>query len=286
MIRRYVHSNIFMRRSGIGRCFIIWLSIILLIMFIPVSMGMAEEAVKEQITLGKWSALDWDSLLRESSKIDDAGKRIDFLSKKFFNTQYSRSTLIGDVNLPEVFVINFEGVDCFTFLDYIEAMRFSGSFAEFKERLKKIRYRSGEVSFENRNHFFTDWKEFNQGFVDDVTAQIGGETVKRAKKMLNRKRGGVNLLPGIDYKQREIIYIPSDIVDAAVLDRLMTGDYVGIYTRKLGLDVSHVGIIIRDKKKVYFRHASSGLRYRKVIDQDFRKYIDGKPGIVVLRPQS
>ena len=91
-------------------------------------------------------------------------------------------------------------------------------------------------------------------------------------------------MPGIESKQREIIYIPSDVVDAAVIDRLRTGDYVGIYTRKQGLDVSHVGLIIRDKNRVYFRHASSDQKYRKVMDQDFRKYIDGKPGIVILRP--
>ena len=256
----------------------------LLIMFLSVDPGMAEEAVREQITLGRWTMRELDSVLSEASKIDDTGKRIEFLSRKFLNTPYRESTLIGDVNKPEVFVINFEGVDCFTFIDYIEAMRFSGSFPEFRERLKKIRYRSGEVSFENRNHFFTDWREFNQGLVDDVTALAGAEKTKRARKALNRKRGGANLLPGIESKQREIIYIPSDVVDAAVIDRLRTGDYVGIYTRKQGLDVSHVGLIIRDKNRVYFRHASSDQKYRKVMDQDFRKYIDGKPGIVILRP--
>jgi len=264
----------------------ICLLVSLLIIFLAVNIAMAEEAVKEQIVLGKWTVRELDSILSESSKMDDAGKRIEFLSRKFFNTPYRESTLIGDVNMPEVFVINFEGVDCFTFIDYVEAMRFSGSFPEFKERLNKIRYRSGKVSFENRNHFFTDWREFNQGLVDDVTAQVGPEKTKRAMKMLNRKRGGVILLPGIDYKQREIIYIPSDVIDATVIDRLRTGDYVGIYTRKQGLDVSHVGIIIRDKNKVYIRHASSNPKYRKVMDQDFRKYIDGKPGIVILRPKS
>jgi hypothetical protein len=62
------------------------------------------------------------------------------------------------------------------------------------------------------------------------------------------------------------------------------GDYTGIYSDLKGLDVSHVGIIIKDGVNVYLRHASSQKEYSKVIDQDFRKYMVDKPGIIVLRP--
>jgi hypothetical protein len=51
-----------------------------------------------------------------------------------------------------------------------------------------------------------------------------------------------------------------------------------------GLDVSHVGIIIRDRDALLLRHASSDRRFRKVVDQDFQTYISGKPGLIVLRP--
>jgi hypothetical protein len=46
-----------------------------------------------------------------------------------------------------------------------------------------------------------------------------------------------------------------------------------------------VGILIKDGDKIYLRHASSLKKHRKVIDQDFKKYIVGKPGIIVLRPK-
>ena len=77
--------------------------------------------------------------------------------------------------------------------------------------------------------------------------------------------------------------MPSGLVDRGVLGSLRTGDYVGIYTEAEGLDVSHVGIIIRDGRRLLFRHASSVKR--KVLDQDFLPYINGKSGIVVLRPE-
>jgi len=60
-----------------------------------------------------------------------------------------------------------------TLIDYIEAMRLSSSFEDFVEFLKKIRYRGGIVSFGDRNHFVTDWREFNGEFVEDATGKIG-----------------------------------------------------------------------------------------------------------------
>jgi hypothetical protein len=238
------------------------------------------------ILLGKFSQEELDHIIRESSKIKAVGKRIDFLSRQFLGLDYVESTLIGDINTPEVFVINMEGVDCFTFIDYIEAMRLADSFSEFKNNLKKIRYSSGRVAFKNRNHFFTDWIEFNSDFVTDVTEKIGDKKFIRVIKTLNEKEDKTYFLPGIKPFQRQITYIPSDRIDESVINKLGTGDYVGIYSEIKGLDVSHVGIIIKDNDKVYLRHASSLKIYRKVIDQDFKKYISDKPGIIVLRPKA
>jgi hypothetical protein len=235
---------------------------------------------------GKWKEGEFDHFLSESVKIKDAGSRINFISGRFLNTAYRESTLIGDKNTPEVFVINLEGVDCFTFIDYIEAMRLSGSFSEFRENVKKVRYREGKVAFENRNHFFTDWRESNSAIVDDVTVKVGDQKTERVTKILNKKEDGTHLLPGIRPVQREIEYIPSVAVDDTVFNELKTGDYAGIYSGIMGLDVSHVGIIIRDGNSIIFRHASAGTNHRKVVDQVFKVYLADKPGLIVLRPKN
>lgn len=236
-----------------------------------------------KIILGRWTEDKLDEILHESSKIKEAGSRIDFLSRQFLGTDYKESTLIGDARAPEVFVINLEGVDCFTFLDYVEAMRLSDSFSEFKENLRKIRYRNGKVSFENRNHFFTDWREFNSGSVNDITEKIGGQKTKSMVKALNKREDGTFFLPGIPVTRRTINYIPSGVIDDSIINKLKTGDYIGIYSEKQGLDVSHAGITIKDKNSVYFRHAS--LKQRKVVDNDLRDYMADKPGVVILRPK-
>lgn len=241
--------------------------------------------MNEQIILGTRTTGTLDALLKKASDIPDPGKQIAFLSKQFLGTKYKEATLIGDTDTPEVFVINLEAFDCLTFIEYIEAMRRSDSFAAFKENLKRVRYREGMPAFTNRNHFFTDWRAFNADMIKDVTKALSGGKGRDVSKRLNEKHDGTFFLPGVQCRIREITYIRTADIDETVLAKLETGDYVGIYSKEDGLDVSHTGIIIREQVVLKFRHASSAGSYRKVIDEDFRKYINGKPGIIVLRPR-
>jgi hypothetical protein len=235
------------------------------------------------INTGRLLQNEISGTLRNASGISDTGERIAYLSGLFLDTEYQESTLSGSVDTDEELVIDLEGVDCFTFIDYIEAMRLSGSFPEFIENLKRVRYREGEVSFEKRNHFFTDWGEHNSGFLTDVTEAVGTGNARRTMKRLNLKNDGGCLIEGIDVVEREIRYIPSEEIDDTVISNLLTGDYIGIYSGKAGLDVSHVGIIIRNGDDVFIRHASTV--HRRVVDEDFSSYIKDRPGIIVLRPK-
>lgn len=237
------------------------------------------------IDLGRWTAAELDSIIREASLIRDCGLRIGFLSGFFLGLEYKEATLIGDSSASEVFVLNLSGVDCFTFVDYVEAMRLSDSFEGARNNLQKVRYRNSVVAYESRKHFFTDWAEYNPASVDDLTKRIGGRKIKSVPKMLNRREDGTPLLPGIKSHQRTINYIAPENIDGSVLQKLSTGDYAGIYSTMQGLDVSHVGIIIKDGNTVTLRHASSDRRFRKVIDQDLQEYMSGKPGLIILRPR-
>lgn len=238
---------------------------------------------KEYINLGKWSESELDSLIHESSKIQDISKRIDFLSSQFLNVEYKKSLLIGDLNTAEKFVINFSGVDCFTYLDYVEALRRSDSFSEFKKNLRKVRYQFGEIEFKKRNHFFINWREYNSDYIEDVTDKVGERKARNIIKRLNDRGNGKYFLPGIPPKVQEIRYIPFDSIDNIVLNNLKTGDYAGIYSKLKGLDVSHTGIIIKKDNITFLRHASYVIG--KVADEDLKKYISEKNGLVVLRPK-
>ncbi len=240
--------------------------------------------MKERISLGLWTGEKIDELLSGMSLIKEEGERISAISEKFLKTPYAESTLLGDMKTPEALVIDFEGLDCFTFLDYVEAMRLSESFAAFKKNLKRVRYRCGIVAFDHRNHFFTDWAVFNGRFVTDITSHTGGDKSRTVSKILNLEADGKPFLPGIQARRREVTYIPAALVDASVMANLKKGDYVGIYTESAGLDVSHVGIIVQIGDGLVIRHASSRDQVRMVADEDLRRYLTDKPGLIILRP--
>ncbi len=236
------------------------------------------------IALGRWTEQELTNLMREASCMSDPGLRVAGISGQFLGTAYQESTLRGGVHTAEDLVINLCGVDCFTFLDYVEAMRRSSSFEEFIDALKQVRYKSGEVSFMTRNHFFTDWIAHNAACVEDVTVQIGSGRIDRTRKTLNRREDGSCFIAGIKPLVRTITYVPEKALDDSVMLEMRIGDYAGIYSDTPGLDVSHVGIIIKGDAGISLRHASSVSDLRRVVDQDLRSYMAGKAGLIVMRP--
>lgn len=270
--------RITMNRFG-SRCLILGLA---LLFALPTHVLPRSAHGAEVVDLGAWNREKIEALLAAAGDIPEPGRRIEFLSAAFLGTPYLANTLIGSAETPEAFVLRLDGVDCFTFVDTVEALRRSTDFDGFKAEFRRVRYRNGQVAFLQRNHFFSDWGAALPE-LRDVTAALGGEGVRRTEKTLNRKTDGSPYLPGIPNVRREIAYIPPGAVDAAMLGRLQSGDYLGIYTVEPGLDVSHVGIAVKKDGKLFLRHASSRATVRKVVDEELSAYLARKKGLVVYR---
>lgn len=210
------------------------------------------------------------------------GDLIDLVSSTFLQTPYQGGTLIGSQSTPEQLVVNLRGVDCFTLVDYVQALTKSGTRKAFLRQLVKTRYVDGKVSYLSRRHFLSDWFATSPHNARDVTPEISLHYLT-AEKHLNLKPGGGEYIPGLGIITRKINYIPGYAIDRSVLERLHNGDYVGVYSPMQGLDVSHTGIVIRAGDAVLFRNASSLSANRKVVDTPFLNYMSSKPGIVVLR---
>jgi len=112
---------------------------------------------------------------------------------------------------------------------------------------------------------------------------VGDEAVVSVAKQLNRKQDGSLWLEGIQMTARQISYLPTDQLSRKRLDRLRTGDYLGIYSPQPGLDVSHTGIVIRESGRVWLRDASSQADLRRVVESELPEYLVGKPAVVVYR---
>ncbi|NOQ42142.1 MAG: DUF1460 domain-containing protein [Desulfuromusa sp.] len=251
---------------------------------LPVVLSSCSAPRKKPIDLGDWNRIKIEYLLEEAKDIPDPGDKITFISAAFLKTPYLASTLIGSSETTEVLVLRLDGVDCFTFLDYIEALRRADDFDEFEQALRQVRYRNGRVTFLDRNHFFSTWGNALFAPLRDVTGQVGGRSVLRVDKKLNKKADGALYLPGYPVRKQVIAFIPPEAIDESVLARLQSGDYVGIYSPYPGLDVSHTGIVVKKGEKTFLRHASSRFWRKRVVDEELLPYLGGKKGLVVYRP--
>lgn len=230
---------------------------------------------------GRLGATGWDRMLALSQGLSTPSERIASLSQAFLGTPYTAGTLVGSAEESERLVIALSAVDCFTLLDYVEALRRSASVQELPAQLTRVRYRNGRIAYGTRRHFFSDWCELPG--LHDVTTEVGGESVRQVHKILNLRQDGRLWLSGIETKTRTVRYIPASAIDTQVLSRLQNGDYVGIYSEAAGLDVSHTGIVVRHKGEIHLRHASS--RCGEVVDERLVEYLRRRPGLVVLRAQ-
>ena len=200
-------------------------------------------------------------------------KNIDKLSEKFLGVKYVSNTLSNHEidTSKENLIINFDSLDCFTFIDTIKALKKSSNKNEFKQNLVDTRYKSGNISYQNRNHFFSDWIESNS--VKDITCSLGD--CEKTIKYLNQDE---KYLKEIATVKRKISYIKSNKIDMTLLEN---GDYIGIYTDKKALDVTHTGIIIKKFGKIFIRHASS--LKKNIIDSELLEYTKNKLGIIIYR---
>ena len=238
-------------------------------------------AHSEKVVLGDWTQQEIETLMEQAALKDGPRAKIEFLSEKFLGTPYAGNTLGGASGEAEQLTVDLSGLDCFTYIDYVESLRLSGSFGEFKKKLVKTRYKDGAVRWENRRHFFSDWVSGDDRNARDVTREVGGDATAIVTKELNRKTDGSPWLPGLAEVKRDVSYVPSDKLAPPVLRGIKTGDYLGVYSDKDGLDVSHTGIAVRKDGVVYLRHASTV--HGKVLDEELAAYMKNKPGLLVYR---
>lgn len=212
------------------------------------------QTTMDSITAEKVSRIIRSDVILSSS--EKHGEVISRVSSAFLRTPYQADTLIDGPGPPEALVVNFNGVDCFTLAAYVEALTRSHDQKSFLHNLAVVRYTGGNVDYLSHRHFFSDWFASAIHNTRDVTPDISPDYAV-ADKQLNRKPDGGEYILGLGIHPRKINYIPGKAISQQMLDRLKTGDYVGVYSPIEGLDVSHVGIVVRHDGQVWFRNTSS-----------------------------
>lgn len=224
------------------------------------------------------------------------------IGKSFIENPYVGGTL--EVNTKENLVCNLRQFDCWTFVESTFALtqtKFStdNSFIYYSENLQRLRYREGRVNgYGSRLHYFLEWmyQAEKNGFVKNITKEIGGERTDRTINFMTRHR---SLYPGLKDENayhkvqdsenrlnlRSFVYIPKSKV-SQIENQIKEGDIIAITSNIEGLDVNHEGFAIKVGGRIHLLHASQELKKVVISDEPLADYlmrIKKHSGIMVLR---
>jgi cell wall-associated NlpC family hydrolase len=218
-----------------------------------------------------------EQLLSETKHDRSAGSRIDVLSRHFLGHSYKPNPLIGSADTVEVFTASLDGFDCVTYIETIVALARASNVDDFTEWLRRIRYERGRIQWERRNHYMTLWIRNNVR--EGIIRPVSMPTVP----ILSRERV-LNVVPGLAAQRTRVKCVPKPAVPR-LEPHLQSGDLIFFASTRKNLDVFHAGIIVRDGKKVFMRHASRS--QGSVVEQELSEFLKANrmAGVIVVRPQ-
>lgn len=202
-------------------------------------------------------------------------ERVAFFAQEFLGTPYGAHTLEVE---PEMLTVRLDSIDCTTFVETVLALAQTAgerrhSWRDFVYNLQRLRYRGGVVDgYPSRLHYIADWASDNihRGNVSDACRVFPKTTymVKNIDFMTrNRSRypaladsANFQRIKSIEsgYRNHRFPYIKSNDTGAReVRAAFRSGDAVALVSNLPGLDISHLGIIIKDEAGIpHLLHAS------------------------------
>ena len=224
-----------------------------------------------------------NELLRKGAECgkNNANELVAFYAKQLLGTPYVAHTLESN---REWLTINIDELDCTTFVETLYALTratldMRRSWRDFARNIESIRYRNGELGdYSSRLHYVSDWIANNshRGNIREVTAEI--DSAKYEIKTINFMTANRDKYPQladsamfakiknfeIGYRMHRYPYLKKEWIDSKkTAAGLKNGDFVALISKTEGLDVSHMGIIIKEGNSFKLLHASS--KEKKVV---------------------
>jgi hypothetical protein len=239
-------------------------------------------------------------------------RRIEIQSAALLNTPYLEGALGEGINgkYDQNPLYRFDYFDCETYVDTVMALALAKNLIDFRNKIDQIRYKAGNVSFTQRNHFpSADWIPNNKrnGFIHELNYLIASEKTKVTTTEINLQNWYHHLttdriqIPYLNPQQKtallfqlktegsalygsknvRIAYIPVfDLLQNPELRRRIPSGslifFVGhdsYLSSRIGtpMNVLHMGFAIWNNGQLYCRMASS--KAGKVLDVFFQDYL-------------
>lgn len=202
--------------------------------------------------------------------------RVAFFARMFEGVPYAGHTLEGS---PEVLTVRVDSLDCTTFVETAMALAITvgegrSSWRDFVYNLRRIRYRGGEVDgYPSRLHYISDWAVDNKyrGNFSDVSSVFPRCTyIVRSIDFMSANRDRYPALADDSiyqcirntenaYRNHRFYYIKTtDLAAKDIKAALHNGDVVGLVSNLKNLDVTHMGIVVKESPTAepYLLHAS------------------------------
>lgn len=222
----------------------------------------------------------------------------------FLNTPYVAKTL--DNLKEEKLIINLHQLDCTTFAENCLALARTVksekcNSATFCAELEGIRYRGGVLDgYDSRLHYFSEWISDNEArhHVQSMAAQMGGKILPLTLNFMSTHPKDYPQLANDPVSTAKIRameekvsaqtfhYIPVSQFEG-IENLVKDGDIVTLTTSIPGIDVSHVGILLKKEGRVYLLHASSSIMKVVVSSEPFAQYLTKSKkttGVMIARP--
>lgn len=202
--------------------------------------------------------------------------RVAFFARMFEGIPYAGHTLEGT---PEVLTVRVDSLDCTTFVETAMALAITigegrSSWRDFVYNLRRIRYRGGEVDgYPSRLHYISDWAVDNKyrGNFADVSSTFPRCTY--AERSIDFMSANRNRYPAMAddsvyqcirntenaYRNHRFYYIKTnDLAAKDIKAALHDGDVVALVSNLKNLDVTHMGVIVKESPAAepYLLHAS------------------------------
>lgn len=239
-----------------------------------------------------------------AQRFSTPSERTAWFGRKFIDTPYVAHTLEGN---EEQLTVNLDELDCTTFVETALALAYTAGesrtgWQDFVYNLRRIRYRGGEVNgYASRLHYICDWAMDNihRGNITDITRDcakckymirtIDFMTAHRDSYPALADSGQFEHIKSIEngYRNHRFPYIKtSDLTSKEVTDMLREGDVLAFVSNLKDLDVTHMGMVVKEDGKLKVLHASSTekkVTISKSTLADFVKRNRGWIGVRVFR---
>lgn len=217
-------------------------------------------------------------------------------SNALLGTPYVSNTL--EANDEEKLVVNLQGVDCVTLVEYSLAIALAlkkgdGSFEDFVRFLTCIRYRKGIIDgYPSRLHYFTEWlfEKKEAGLLEIVNDLPGSKPHNPKVRFMTSKPHLYKQLDNKDYLEEmamieaniasiEMNFIPKEKLKS-LEGQVSDGDIIAFVSSIEGLDVSHTGIAMQKYGRLFLLHTSTRSNQVEVSPVPLVEYLNPSRNVV------